>query len=131
MTNFERFKASKTPAELMQRFENLRKCQFYHYMNIEKYMESEDENPCQVKFLNILSWRYVLKTDLPAPRPIAVPDMIIKEFLDTYMEQMPVIGESSFYGMCYYTLADIKNQRIIKVPDSSTVACETPPEDTV
>lgn len=117
MTNFERFKAMDSDT-FTDEIQKLFKTPFKNVIDWKEYMKGASETVTDYLIskgrCRVLPSRAELLAALGAE---GVNDSKKKaEYIKNHTTIMPLLGKSSMYGSEIYTVADLKNNRILKVP---------------
>ena len=102
MTNLERIK-NMTAEEYIEEFNSLKSFPFFSYFDFKAYLNGESSE--KLDYLKVIGTIKVFPTDMEIKtNPHAKPKIY------------KALDESQFYGSFYYTVADIKNKMLMKVP---------------
>ena len=117
MTNFERFKAMDSDT-FTDEIQKLFKTPFKNVIDWKEYMKGASETVTDYLIskgrCRVLPSRVELLAALGAE---GVNDSKKKaEYIKNHTTIMPLLGKSSMYGSKMYTVPDLKNNRILKVP---------------
>ena len=117
MTNFEKLKEmdsrSFTTAILA-----LMDSPFKNFVDWTAYMEGESELPTD--YLKSSGVCRVLPSNVEVTAALGADvndEAKRKNYIVLHTRVMPILGKSVMFGRALYTLADIENQRITKVPE--------------
>lgn len=126
MTNLESLK-TLSAVDFWKEVTKLQKNPFGQYINFEQYLNSEDNDITH--FLKAIG---MCKVVPPEEKIKAYENsyrimgkvLTEKDFNDYVREEskfMPLLEETCIYNMKYYTVADLNNNRILKIPESEVV----------
>lgn len=117
MTNFERFKAMDSDT-FTDEIQKLFKTPFKNVIDWKEYMKGASETVTDYLIskgrCRVLPSRVELLAALGAEG--ANDSKKKAEYIKNHTTIMPLLGKSPMYGSKMYTVADLKNNRILKVP---------------